>query len=322
MENSQADKPAKTGMTRRNFLKVLGAGLGMAALGTSGFRIMEFGLDRLSGVEEMLAEKSLLAEMRAGKFLPEKLGRPESLDALVDKTQKLTEKLSGVSQSAVFFRAGNEQSQMLKQEADAVFYPASTIKVILCNEIYQQGLRDGKEYLTPELAESILGRSEPYTSLIEQLPQTKSNDSGEISRVTREIIEQTGITPLNEPGTNLRIDIQQQFDYLAQAQLPPIMKEAMRQGRDDAGRNYGISAVLLSNSQELLPAYFKIGLLQDTQSNPPKMVNSYYFQFGEEFKCLGYAMGDDPSDVHEHMLAVGGLFAAFCATKVGESAVK
>jgi hypothetical protein len=206
----------------------------------------------------------------------------------------------------------------MKYRTDSdVFFPASVIKVLICNEAYKAGKKDGNEYLTEELADQILRRSFTFKKLVRKLPVANGRDvDTDLEGIVKDILVQANVPAVNTVNDlPLRVSIDQLFNYLRGMDLPEIMKRSMVQTNEDKGSNYGVPEVLLNTLTQNTPAYFKHGLVYDQKLSPKQLVNSYYFQLGDSLKVLGYAKGEDVTDVHEQMLQVAARVSSYAANE-------
>lgn len=278
----------KRGISRRGLFKIAGSLIGASVISVP---VAKWGIEHWSGIEDFFAKLDIAEDIRKGKFNLEKIPI-KSFEELKQRILEGMKSLDGLSESQVYLSEGEKKDSVHFNTNSEIFIPASTIKIVICNEAYKMGLNDAKEYLTPQLAEKILRYSDVFDELVSLLPIAQGRSANELEYIVRDILVQAGVPAKNEPGSlPLKVNIKDLFNYLDKMEMPDIMKNAMLQKAEDYERNYGLSTVLLQNLKGFFPAYFKIGLIFDEDSKPPQFVNSYYLQIGKRIKALGYAKG-------------------------------
>lgn len=302
----------KKKLSRRVFMQLLGMGAAGLALPEA----VKWGVEQLAGRQDQIARLALAAEVQSGAFRMEKIGRVHTLTELRKSLLDSLEALSGISESQIMVADGSERISVRHHTQAEDFFPASVIKVPICFEAWKKGQDIGKTFLTPELADQILHRSFTFKDLVMQLPIAEGKSADQLELIVRELLENAGIPPKNKAGElPLRVGMSDFFGYLKRMELPEVMREAMRQTKEDKGGNYGVSTVLLDAIGEDIPAFFKIGLIDDQSKNPKELVNSYYFQLGDAFKTLGYAKGTEVDDVHAAMLHTAARIASYMTNR-------
>lgn len=297
-------------ISRRSFLKLFGLGTLALTIPPS----LLLGIEQLTANEDHAANLALLADIKLGKFTGEKIGQITSLGDLHQNLSEKTKELKGVSRAHIFVTDGANNKSIEHNTSTHIFLPASTIKIPICYEAWKIGQEIGKNYLTPELAKDILEISSDFINLLMSLPIAQGKKPEQLEAIVRDLITKAGIPPANNLGElPLKVDIRDQFNYLNRMKLPQVMKDAMLQEAQDHDTNYGVSTVLLQNTHRVLPAYFKIGLINDETKHPTELVNSYYFQLGDKIKMLGYAQGTNYYEVHKQMLFAAAYIGSFAA---------
>ena len=289
----------KKKLSRRGFVKLIGLGAASVAVPEA----VKWGVEQLAGRQDQIARLALATEVRSGAFRMEQIGKLQTLTELRESLIDSLKALSGISESQIMVGDGDQRISVRFGAATESFFPASVIKVPICNEAWKMGSDMGKTFLTPELADQILHKSYPFKDLVMQLPAAEGKSPDQLELIVRDMLENADIPPKNKTGElPLRVGMGDLFGYLNRMKLPNVMREAMRQTQDDKRKNYGVSTVLLDTIGEDIPAFFKIGLIYDQGKDPRELVNSYYFQLGNSFKTLGYAKGLQVDDVHAAML--------------------
>lgn len=299
-------------ISRRDFLKLFG--VGATALATP--NILRWGIEQLATKEDRISRLALAAEIQSGTFKMERVGRIKTLSELKESLMNAVEALKGVSEAQVFIVDGEEITSLQYGTDSEIIFPASVIKIPICYEAWKAGHQDKKDYLTDEYADQILQKSYTFKNMVMQLPLAQGKTPEQLEEVVRILLEKAQISPKNKKGElPLKVNIRSLFDYLRSMNMPEIMKRAMHQTEEDKGKNYGAADVLLDTLDTDIPAYFKIGLVYDEEQKTKELVNSYYFQIGDNLKVLGYAKGADLSDVHEQMLQVAARISSFAVNK-------
>jgi len=289
----------KKRLSRREALKIFGIS-GAAVVVPE---VARWGVEQLVNNQDKIANIALAAEIHAGEFRMEKIGKLRTLAQLRDSLEGSLEALSGISEAQIMVQDGDKRTSLRFGTAPENIFPASVIKVPICYEAWKKGQELGKTFLTAELADEILHKSYTFKDLVMQLPIAKGKTPEQLEQIVREMLGKAGIVPKNRPGDlPLRVGMSDFFDYLSRMKLPEVMKNAMLQTQEDHGSNYGVSQVLLDAIGDSVPAFFKIGLIYDPERKPKELVNSYYFQLGDSLKALGYAKGTEVDDVHASML--------------------
>jgi hypothetical protein len=304
--NSPSD--SSTHISRRKFLGLMGYGAAAVALPPS----ILWGVEQLASKVDHVAEISLNHDVQSGKYSREKLGIISNLEQFNTVVLDNIESLSTLSQCHLLVVKDEEDLEITYGSTKPIFFPASTIKVPLCYEAYKLGLQTRQQYLTPSLAQEILENSSTFIDMLMRLPLAKGKRPEQLEEIVREVLTKANIPPHNNVGElPLRVNIYDEFNYLLEMDLPDLMKEAMLQKPTHYNRNYGVSTAILQNTKHKLPAYFKVGLINDPDTGDKELVNTYYLQLGNGFKMLGYAQGPDIYDVHSQM-----LHAAACAANI------
>lgn len=299
-------------ISRRDFLKLFG--VGATTLATP--NILRWGIEQLASKEDRISRLALAAEIQSGTFKMERVGRIRTLSELKESLMRAVEALKGVSEAQVFIADGEEITSLQYGTDSEIIFPASVIKIPICYEAWKAGQQDKKDYLTDEYADQILQKSYTFKNMVMQLPLAQGKTPEQLEEVVRILLEKAQISPKNKKGElPLKVNIRSLFDYLRSMNMPEIMKRVMHQTKEDKGKNYGAADVLLDTLDTDIPAYFKIGLVYDKEQKTKELVNSYYFQIGDNLKVLGYAKGADLNDVHEQMLQVAARISSFVVNK-------
>lgn len=312
MAESAIGELKKKKVSRRDFLKG-----GLAALAVeTGRRVIpktiNWGFEELAGKEDHVAKIALASKVKDGVFSTEQIGQLKTLEELQTSLQEAVKELGGVSQAYVCIADGEKEAFVTHQTESDVFLPASVAKIPICYEAWKTGERENKSFLTEKHATNILQKSWTFLDMAMSLPQAKGKKPEQLEEVVRILFKEGGITPQNEPGQlPLRVNIRDLFSYIKRMKLPPIMKKPLLQTSEDEKHNYHVSTVLLDNLEQNTPAYFKLGLINDESSGKKELVNSYFFQIGDNLKVLGFAKGSDIKDVHEQMLQVAGRISSY-----------
>ena len=294
---TQSQKPS---MSRRSFLRLFGLGVGAATA-------VYLGLDIIDTNEEKLSKLTLTNKINAGMFGPENIGAIYALEDLKKEITEKTEGLKGVSAAGLYLSNVEENAHLEAGKYTEKFIAASLVKIPLLYNVWQRGEADGTQYLTKDAADRILGKSESCRDFLMNLPYNKDLKEEELNSVIKEMLTVSGIpSEIDEEG-NIKVDLNEYFGFLRKTDLPPVMKEAMRQTQEDDTSNYGISSVLRSNASEQKDIFFKIGLAQEGN----EATNSYVFMIGDDIKAVGYARGENIEQVHEQMLFTGAAIANF-----------
>ena len=174
-------------------------------------------------------------------------------------------------------------------------------------QIYLKGQEAGQEYLTEEIAQKILRKSESARDYIMSLPFASGRKEDGVDMVIGELLSNSGIKPSFFEDGHCEVSMNDFFNFLRQTTFPPVMLDALRLSPDDDLNNYGISRVMRENSGGREDTYFKIGLVQQGE----EMTNSYVMMIGEDIRLLGYSKGENFTHVHQQMLNVGATLANF-----------
>jgi hypothetical protein len=295
--------PQLNKLNRRDFLKlaVLTA-TGALLHGSDIYRLAAF----LRSKPERDRKQEIKEKIERGDFLVK--DKPsKSIEEVSTSILRLVENSPGISESRTCFFDGQSRCQC-DYQAGATFIPASVITLLLCNEAEMMGQKDSQTYLTPQLATAVLAEHKFLDKLVMALPLAQGRSSKDMEKIVREIMLSAGVPAQNPEGLlPIEVDINTLFQYLINLNMPPLMKQNLLQSKPDVNSNYGSSAVTLPNLEGSYPSYFQIGVLYDQG----QLLNSYFYQFGDQFKALGYSKGDNPLSLYTHMLQVGAYFASY-----------
>lgn len=298
-----SNKKAPNVISRRDFLKLAGVGVGAVVA-------LNLGLDKSDSIKEKAAQIALDNKLKSGIFRAENFEGLDSIEALKNQVLSKTEKLSGISASGIYLSDGENVGFLSTGEFTDNFPAGSLIKIPLMYQLWLKGQEMGEDYLTPEVAQKILGTSESSRDFIKTLPFAQNAEGG-VDGVIKKLLEETGINPtINNKGT-LEISLLDYFRFLRQTEFPSVILNAMRQTEEDSSSNYGISSIMRQNYQGSDDIYFKIGLMQDGD----ELVNSYVMMIGDDIRLAGYAKGKNYAQVHEHMLQVGAALSCYSSEK-------
>lgn len=286
------------GLSRRSFLKAMGLGLGATFMP----KFVAEGIEGLAAHVDQVAKAALEREVRKGTYTIESGRKITSFDQLRDFIDRQSESLTTLTKHHVLLSHRGDTQEVAPEGQSPIYIPASTIKIPLCYEAYLLGQKLGKSYLNPDFAKRILDYSDDLVELLMSTPYADNRRPEQLEEIVREMLTHAHIPPANKLGElPLKVNIHDQYSYLMKMDLPDIMKQPMLQEASDDQKNYGVSTVILQNSRQTVPAYFKIGLLEDSALDEPELVNAYYLQMGG-MKVLGYAQGPDRYETHKQML--------------------
>ncbi len=316
MEDTLEPSPKQIKISRKGFLKLAllagGVGLGLP-IGHQAGKELKSGFEILVGLDEKLAQWALLSEVRKGTYSPDRIGKIRTLEQLKEKLEKRLTNQNGVQTYAVRIIEGTNTLSLDSAQKEDSFAFGSLVKIIACEQALQLQANSNKSMMTNELVYDLLHHSN--NDRLIDLTKLLSNSGESAEEILRRVMQNAKVPPRNGLGNlPLIVNTEELTQYFKQLSLPRDMKRAMLQTHADDEQNYGVSKVLLDAAGEDIPIYFKIGLVP----NPNKkgeMVNSYYFQFGDNLKVVGYASGEDNFDVHEHMLWVAAHTAMYANKK-------
>jgi len=297
-------KHTQSKMTRRRFLQLLG----VSATAAGGYVLLGLDLDKIDALEEKFSQYSLLANVNAGKFASDRLPSSNTIETLKNEIINKTETLGGVSAAGIYISDIDQNVKAVVGNHSEKFIPGSLIKIPLLYRVWLSSKLDGVDYLTPEIAEKILHKSESSQEFIMGLPANRYRDSGEFDTVVMEMLNDLHIPSEQLSDGNLQIELLDYFNFLRKTELPEIIRNAILQTEKDDDKNYGISKILQTNSNGN-DAFFKIGLAQSGNET----INSYVIMFGENIKSVGYAKGSNVENVHEQMLITAALLAKYAS---------
>lgn len=308
MTEASLEELKKKNVSRRDFLKLIGAGVAAAFVPDS----IKWGVEKLVSSKDDIVRLKLAKEIRKGEFRVEKVGKISTLEELRDSIKQTVESLKSLSESQIMIMDGSEKSSIQHGTDSEIFFPASISKIPVCFEAWKKGKDTGEIYLTEEYADQILRRSFTFEEMARKLPIADVGDSSSLEDIVRGILKEAKIPAKNERGNlPLKVNIEDFFKYLVNMEMPEIMKKAMLQTAEDRGENYNVPDVLLDNLPEDTPAYFKLGLVYDESKKAKELVNSYFFQVGDDLKVLGYAKGENKYEVHKQMLYVATMKSSY-----------
>lgn len=294
----------KNAISRRDFLKVAGV------LGLTGISI-KLGLDKIDVAKERFAVASLSSKMTSGSFSQENFQNLFDLSELKKIVKSKTENLTGVSASGFYLLHNDEIGHLSVGNYSDKFSPGSLIKIPLMYQVWLRGQKDGINYLTPEIAQKILGESQSSKEFLMSLPFVKDKNGEGVNSAVVGLLKESRIYPAVNQDGGIEIDMLDYLRFLRQTEFPPVILDAMKQTAEDDDNNYGISSVLRSNYKGQDGLFFKIGL--EERNN--ELFNSYVMMIGDNLRLVGYAKGRNYEQVHEQMLITGAALSSYASGK-------
>ena len=306
-------------VTRRGFL-------GLSVKGVAALTVGGLGL---GGIEEFIRNNPTIIDQAlitlavdSGEFTANRIGPIKNLSDIANKKTKELSNNPNIHASHILIadRDTNEVQDITNGQVKPDFPVTSLAKVPVCIRAWEKGQITGKEYLTDDLAMSILKYSsnEKFIKLVDNLSHDQ-NDTPEIT--VRKILSEIGIEPKNTQGKlPLRIDIHDFLTYMRKKQdLPEITKKAMKLVRKSAYENFGVNKVVTNilNKKDNPPAmYFKIGLI-DTEitedSTEQDFFCSYYARC-DGVDIVGYSRGNI-YDTYKEMLSTLAMVSIYIVGK-------
>ncbi len=172
-----------------------------------------FGLDKLDSIKERVAQTVLNTKFKMGIFRAENFRGLNSIEALKNQVLSKTEKLSGISASGFYLSDDESVGFLSTGKFTDNFAAGSLIKLPLMYQVWLKGKEKGEDYLTPEVAQKILGESESSRDFINNLPFAQNADGG-VDSVIKQLLEDAGINSTINKNGILEVSLLDYFRFL------------------------------------------------------------------------------------------------------------
>ncbi len=304
-------------LSRRGFLEFVTKAGVAAAFGTLGYKLTKY----LGANSDRFSDMFLKLQVKEGKFAGERPGKVSTNLDLLREISFTFDEDPEISQGQVIVAQG-DFGKIYKHHVDQnePFYPASTIKLAICIEAYKLN----PQALPIDLAIKILTYStNNLTPLFDNLGDLiTGNDE---SQKVYNLLSNGGLPITSEPGEfPLSVKMVDYLNYLRTQSLPQVIKDAMRQNKEDYSAYYGLSEVLGQHYDlDNVPTYFKIGLINHP-TRAGELINPYYFRIerddGKDLHVYGFASGKNKQAVHAQMLKTASLIGSYVKNNIIQSA--